>query len=92
MRPHEWHEHDDEADERRYFRATKFGDRWTVITTLKSEPAWNTMNPITLPVLEALRTQLGNKYQRRRIPYEDYVTVDAMVVAAGGEAELPENK
>jgi hypothetical protein len=87
MTAHEWHERDEEAGETRYYRAQKFGKKWTVMTTLKSDPDWVRYDSVPLPVLEELRTVLANKYQRRRIPYEDVVAVDAMVIAAGGVGE-----
>lgn len=92
MKSHEWFDHDEEANERRYFRAGKFGRRWSVITTLKSEPDWTPMEPVTLPVLEALRTLLENKYARRRVPWEDIVTVDRLVEAAGGTRKHADTK
>ncbi len=85
---HEWHDQDEAAGERRYFRAEKFGKKWEVKTTLKSAPDWDRLNPVPLDVLETLRAQLQNKYQRRRIPYEDVVAVDKLVVEAGGASVL----
>ncbi len=88
MKFHEWHDHDEAAGERRYFRATKFGKKWSVKRTLKSDPDWEHLDPVPRPILEALRDQLVNKYQRRRIPYEDVVCIDKMVVDAGGETTI----
>ena len=90
MRSHEWHRQDEEAGERRYFRAAKFGTRWSVQTTLKSEPDWHRLDPIPLPILEELRTQLLNKYQRRRVPYEYVTAIDRMVCDAGGKSAIAE--
>jgi len=87
---HEWHDRDEEAGERRYFRAEKFGRKWRARTTLKSAPDWEDLNPIPRAVLEELRGILMNKYQRRRVPYEDVVDVDKLVVAAGGESVISE--
>jgi hypothetical protein len=88
MISHEWHDRDDEAGERRYFRAEKFGRKWRVRTTLKSDPDWEELNPVPQEVLAELRGILMNKYQRRRVPYEDVVDVDKLVVAAGGESVI----
>ena len=87
---HEWHEQDEAAGERRYFRAAKFGRKWSVRTTLKSDPDWEDLNPAPREVLEALRQLLFNKYQRRRIPYEDLVTIDKLVVESGGQSTIQE--
>ena len=88
MKFHEWHYRDEEAGERRYFRAGKFGKKWHVKTTLKSDPDWEDLEPVPLPVLVELRDLLANKYQRRRIPYEDVVALDKMVVDSGGPSVL----
>lgn len=88
MKFHEWYERDEAAGERRYFRAGKFGRQWHVKTTLKSDADWEELNPVPQSILEALRSQLLNKYQRRRIPYEDVVTIDRMVVGAGGQTVI----
>jgi hypothetical protein len=61
-----------------------------VQTTLKSAPDWDRLDPIPMAILEELRTQLLNKYQRRRVPYEYVVTIDRMVVEAGGTTVLDE--
>jgi hypothetical protein len=84
MKSHEWHERDPEAEETRYYRASKFGKKWTVMTTLKSEEDWTKYDPIPLEVLESLRDVLVKKYQRRRIPYEDLLVINQMSEAAGG--------
>lgn len=84
MTSHEWHERDPETREMRYYRASKFNKRWTVMTTLKTDEEWVTYDPVPLEILEELRTLLLKKYQRRRIPYEDVLTIDVMCEAAGG--------
>ena len=89
---HEWHDQDEAAGERRYFRAEKFGKKWELKTTLKSDPDWERLVPPPLDILMTLREQLQNKYQRRRIPWEDVVTVDKMVVEAGGTSVLEDGK
>ena len=90
MRFHEWHDQDEAAGERRYYRATKFGSRWSVKTTLKSDLDWENLEPPSREVLEALRDQLMNKYQRRRVPYEYVVAIDRMVVETGGPSIIQE--
>lgn len=92
MKFHEWHDQDEAAGERRYFRAAKFGKKWSIRTTLKTDPDWEELEPAPRPVLEALRGQLLNKYQRRRVPYEDVVALDRMVVESGGDTIIEELK
>lgn len=91
MKHHEWHDLDEEARERRYFRAGKFGGKWTVSTTLKSDLDWTRLDPIPLSVLQALRILLERKYQRRRVPFEDLVALDGLIEAAGGPASPHRN-
>jgi len=88
MKFHEWHDQDEAAGERRYYRAAKFGRKWTVRTTLKSDPDWEDLDPAPREILEALREQLLNKYQRRRVPYEHVVVIDQMVVDSGGQSMI----
>ncbi len=89
---HEWFDHDETANERRYFRARKFGKEWQIQTTLKTEPDWHRPDPVPLEILEGLRKQLENKYARRRVPWNHLVTVDRLVVAAGGVAKHVDEK
>lgn len=89
---HEWHEQDDEAGERRFYRARKFGKTWEIKTTLKSEEDWHHPNPVPLPMLEMLRAQLENKYSRRRVPYEHLQSVDRLIASAGGQAKYSDHK
>ncbi len=84
MKSHEWHERDPETRAMRYFRATKFNKQWTVMTTLATDEEWITYDAVPLDILEELRTVLVNKYQRRRIPYEDVLSINLMSEAAGG--------
>ena len=88
MRNHEWFDHDEDAGERRYFRAGKFGKKWSVITTLKSAPDWDSLDPVPLPVLEALRLLLENKYARRRVPWADVVAMRPRASAPGRSVRI----
>jgi hypothetical protein len=84
MKSHEWHERNPQTREMRYYRASKFSKKWTIMTTLSTDEEWLTYDPVPLDVLEDLRTVLLNKYQRRRIPYEDVLAINIMCEAAGG--------
>jgi hypothetical protein len=85
IKQHEWSQIDESAGERRYFRAGKFGGRWTFSTTLKSDEDWTKLEPAPLDFLLEVRSLLERKYQRRRVPWEDVVAIDKLVGAAGGE-------
>jgi hypothetical protein len=89
---HEWHEKDEETGQWRYYRARKFGKTWDIKTTLKSDADWQHPDPVPLYILESLRSQLENKYARRRVPYNHLVAVDRLVAAAGGVAKHAEAK
>ncbi len=84
MKSHEWHERDPETRAMRYYRATKFAKKWTVMTTLATDEEWITYDPVPLDILEELRDLLVKKYQRRRIPFEDVLVINQMIESAGG--------
>jgi hypothetical protein len=54
------------------------------MTTLKTDEDWVTYDPVPLEILEEFRSVLVNKYQRRRIPFEDVLVINQMSEAAGG--------
>lgn len=88
MESHEWRE--STADGYRYYRATHHGDRWTIITTLKSEPDWTKLEPdqITADVWRALRDIVWRKYQRKRCPWERVADIDRLL----GDEPAPEGR
>ena len=55
----------------------------------RSEEGWTEHDEISLEDLQKMREVLFNKYQRRRLPWEDVVQIDAMIedvkVAGNGE-------
>ena len=44
MESHEWHERTEEGV--RYNRANYHAGRWTFLTTLKTDPDWETVDPV----------------------------------------------
>ncbi|MBN8460743.1 MAG: hypothetical protein J0M04_23170 [Verrucomicrobia bacterium] len=88
MESHEWRERTEEGT--RYYRASHHGDRWTVLTTLKTDPDWETLAPeaITEDIWRALRDIVWRKYQRRRCPWDRVVEIDRML----GDEPSPETR
>lgn len=78
MITHEWRNRTEDG-ELRFVRAHKHGGDWSFQARLKSEEEWSSLDPIPHPDLEKLREVIFNKYQRRRVPYEDVEQIDAML-------------
>ena len=88
MESHEWREHTAEGP--RYYRATHHGERWTILSTLKTDPDWEKLDPAAIPedVWRALRDVVWRKYQRRRCPWERVVELDKLL----GDEPAPEGR
>ena len=79
MKIHDWKERTD-TGENRLWRATKHGGNWKFMSKLqRSEDEWTTHEKMEIEDLKIFRKVLFNKYQRRRIPWEDVVTIDNMI-------------
>ena len=61
-----------EDREKREVRAERFGGKWRFQSKLKSDVP-------TLEDLEELRDILWRKYQRKRLPHDDVVSIDAII-------------
>ena len=79
MKIHDWKDRTD-TGENRLWRATKHGGDWKFMSRLqKSEERWRTHEKMDIEDLKLFREVLFNKYQRRRIPWEDVVAIDNMI-------------
>ena len=79
MKIHDWKDRSD-TGENRLWRATKHGGDWKFMSRLqKSEEGWTTNEKMEIEDLKLFREVLFNKYQRRRIPWEDVVAIDNMI-------------
>ena len=79
MKIHDWKDLTD-TGENRLWRATKHGGDWKFMSRLqKSEEGWTTHEKMEIEDLKLFREVLFNKYQRRRIPWEDVVAIDNMI-------------
>lgn len=72
-----------ETGENRLWRATKHGGKWSFMSRLqRSEEEWTAHEHMVLEDLQRAREVLFNKYQRRRLPWEDVVQIDGMIEEA----------
>ena len=79
MKIHDWKDRSD-TGENRLWRATKHGGDWKFMSRLqKSEEGWTTHEKMEIEDLKLFREVLFNKYQRRRIPWEDVVAIVNMI-------------
>lgn len=84
--PHTLHEWRDRAADgnHRFFRVWRGKGKWHFLTTLKTDPDWMPVEDPDLDFLTALREKLFDKYQRRRVPWEQVQEIDKMIEAKGG--------
>lgn len=75
---HEWHEKTPEGDVR-YVTASKHLGDWRFQTCLKTDERWTVLDSLPLEELKRLRAILWKKYQRKRLPYEHVLEIDAMI-------------
>ena len=88
MKIHDWRTRS-ETEENRLWRATKHGSRWEFMSRLQhSEEGWTNHEEMNIDELKTFREVLLNKYQRRRIPWEDVLKIDNMIE----EVEIPPTK
>ncbi len=81
MHTHKWRENTPEG-EVRLVTAKRHTGRWKLQSRLKSEQDWTRFNVIPLGDLLYLREILWNKYQRRRVPHEHVLEIDALIKIA----------
>ena len=65
-------------------RAEHFGGRWRVQIKGAHDEAWTYFDTPPLEHLVSLRDVVWRKYQRKRLSWDDVVSVDALIEAAGG--------
>ncbi len=81
MKKHEWRENTEEG-EVRLVTATRHAGKWKLRSRLKSESEWTESPVIALEDLETLHEIISNKYQRKRLPYDHILEIDALIAAA----------
>ncbi len=81
-----------ETGENRLWRATKHGGKWSFMSRLqRSEEEWTAHENMSLDDLQKAREVLFNKYQRRRLPWEDVVQIDSMIEDAQAAQDHADN-
>ncbi len=90
-RKHEWRENTEEGDIRFVTAKREGGNRqgggWEFQVRLKSEDEWTVLEKIPLDDLEYLREILWKKYQRKRVPYEQVLELDALIERAKAKSQ-----
>jgi hypothetical protein len=76
--------------EKREVRAEKFGGHWRMQARTKGDQAWTYYESPLLEDLIELHDVLFRKYQRKRLPYEDVVSVAKMIRDRGGDVPAHE--
>ena len=62
--------------------STALGSPYFMSRLQKSEEGWTDHEILSIEDLNVFREVLFNKYQRRRIPWEDVLTIDKMIEEA----------
>jgi hypothetical protein len=83
---HEWKSTTPEG-EKREIRAEKFGGRWRLQAKLKTDEKWTYYDSPSLEDLAELRDLLWRKYQRRKLPHEDVIAIERMIIERAGTLE-----
>ena len=78
MAKHEWRESTPEGDVR-YVTARRHLGKWQFKTCLKSDEDWTLLDVLSPEDFKHLRDVLWRKYQRKRVPYEHVLEIDAMI-------------
>ncbi|MGY8687156.1 MAG: hypothetical protein ACKVHP_05380, partial [Verrucomicrobiales bacterium] len=66
-------------NQERLLRAIRIGGKWRVSAKLVDEDFWEIQDPVSEADLRGLRDVLWRKYQRKRVPWEYVVQIDAML-------------
>ena len=74
-----------EDGEKREVRAERFGGRWRVQAKVKGEENWTYYDAPLLEDLIYLHDVIWRKYQRKRLPHDDVLAVEKLIVEQGGE-------
>lgn len=77
-------------DQKREWRVSKFGKKWTFQSKVKGEEYWTNHEPLELGVMMQFRDLLFRKYQRRRATYEDWDEIDRMLKLRESKGEKAE--
>ncbi len=79
-----------EEGEKREVRAERFGGRWRLQAKVKGEESWTYYDAPLLADLLELHDVIWRKYQRKRLPHDDLILIEKLIVEQGGEAPVYE--
>lgn len=74
-----------EEGEKREVRAERFGGRWRLQAKVKGEESWTYYDAPLLADLLELHDVVWRKYQRKRLPHDDLIAIEKLIVEQGGE-------
>ena len=74
-----------EEGEKREVRAERFGKRWRLQAKVKGEESWTYYEVPLLSDLLELHDVVWRKYQRKRLPHDDLIAIEKLIVEQGGE-------
>ncbi len=77
MESHEWNERTPEG--KRFYRANYHGREWKILTTLKTDPFWETIENPSPELWTQIRDIVWKKYQRGRCPWERVDQIDKIL-------------
>ena len=79
-----------EEGEKREVRAERFGGRWRLQAKVKGEDNWTYYDVPLLADLVELHDVVWRKYQRKRLPHDDLIAIEKLIVEQGGEVPIYE--
>jgi hypothetical protein len=79
---HEWKTQTEEG-EKREVRAEKHGGKWRLQARLKDEEDWTYYKEPLIEDLVELRLLLWRKYQRKRLAWDDIISIERLIKERG---------
>lgn len=83
MERHEWSERTEEG--KRFFRVNRVLGKWQFLTTLKTDPDWESIESPSEELWRELRDVLWRRYQRKKCPWKFIEEIDKIL----GEDSTP---
>ena len=85
----QWHDRDPETDERRYWRAERFGGQWKFQVKSERRSAWEGQVPPTRETWERVLENMQRRYRRRQgVDHDDLEKVEKILAEVIRREEL----